>query len=115
MIRVTILYPNKRGSHFDHVYYRDVHLPLAIEKMGPYGLIRAEVDRVLTGVKGVVPDYHCVGHLYLDSAESFYKGMAAVGDEIKEDVPAYTDVRGTVVVAEIFGGVGEISEKTLYE
>ena len=83
-------------------------MPLALEKMRGFGLMRTEVDRVLDGPDGRAPDYHCVGHLYFKHAEGFYTAMAAAADEIRADVPAYTDVRGTVVVAEMFGGAGEL-------
>jgi uncharacterized protein (TIGR02118 family) len=28
MNKVSIMYPNTTGAHFDHAYYRDKHMPL---------------------------------------------------------------------------------------
>ena len=34
MIKVTVMYPNTPGARFDHLYYRDVHMPLVQKLMG---------------------------------------------------------------------------------
>ncbi len=35
MIKLNIFYPDKEGSRFDLDYYLNVHMPIAIEKLGP--------------------------------------------------------------------------------
>src|SRR5690348_1454679 len=35
MIKVSVMYANKPGARFDHVYYRDKHMPLVRDRMGP--------------------------------------------------------------------------------
>ena len=32
MIKLTVMYPNLKGSHFDWDYYINVHIPLAKER-----------------------------------------------------------------------------------
>jgi uncharacterized protein (TIGR02118 family) len=104
MIRIAVLYPNTPGSHFDHDYYLRVHFPLALRLLGPYGLRKVEMNRVLEGMDPTQPaPYHCIGLLYCDSVEGFRRGMAAKGAAISADVPNYTSVRGTVVIAEEAG------------
>ena len=44
MIRLTVLYPNLKGSHFDWDYYINVHTPLAKKCFGETAL-KWEVDR----------------------------------------------------------------------
>ena len=34
MIKVSVMYPNRPGSRFDHDDYRDKHLPLIKKPMG---------------------------------------------------------------------------------
>mgnify|MGYP003667180293 CR=1 FL=1 len=34
MIKVSVMYPNNPGSHFDHDYYRDQHMPMVKRLMG---------------------------------------------------------------------------------
>ena len=36
MIKVSVMYPNKEGSRFDHDYYRDKHMPLLKARMGDH-------------------------------------------------------------------------------
>jgi uncharacterized protein (TIGR02118 family) len=104
LIRIATLYPNTPGSHFDHNYYLQVHFPLAMRLLAPYGMRKVEMNRVLEGMDPAQPaPYHCMGLLYFDSVEDFRKGMAAHGAEISADVPNYTSVRGTVVICEEAG------------
>lgn len=109
MVRVIILYPITAESRFDHQYYLEVHLPLALAKLAPYGLLRAESNGVVpySFSRGEVqpPQYHAVGVLHFKTAEGFSEGMAAVGKEILDDVPNYANVRAKIVVTELLGSV----------
>jgi hypothetical protein len=42
MIKVSVLYPNKPGSHFDMTYYTTNHMPLAMQLLAN-GLHKTEV------------------------------------------------------------------------
>ena len=46
MIRLTVLYPTTEGATFDHDYYRDKHVPLAVKT---WGLAGAEIDKGVDG------------------------------------------------------------------
>ena len=35
MIKVTVVYPNSSGSHFDIRYYCNTHIPLVARLLGP--------------------------------------------------------------------------------
>jgi hypothetical protein len=35
-INCTVLYPNDNDATFDMKYYLDTHMPLVLEKFGPY-------------------------------------------------------------------------------
>jgi hypothetical protein len=50
MIKVSILYPNKPGSHFDMNYYVTKHMPMAMRLLSK-GLRKTEVDAGLHGTK----------------------------------------------------------------
>jgi hypothetical protein len=43
MIRVTVLYPNEPGKRFDHAYFATKHLPMVIERLKGFGMVRYEV------------------------------------------------------------------------
>ena len=36
MTKISILYPNNKGSRFDFRYYVDKHMPMAIELLGAH-------------------------------------------------------------------------------
>ena len=42
MIRLSVFYPSTEGATFDHDYYRDKHVPLAVKTWGVDG---AEIDK----------------------------------------------------------------------
>ncbi len=37
MVRLSVLYPTTDGASFDHDYYRDSHVPLAVATWGLEG------------------------------------------------------------------------------
>ncbi len=102
MIRVSVLYPNKPGSRFDHAYFAQRHIPMVRERLSRFGLLRAEID---TGVAGEEPDapapFVCIGHLYIQSVPDFENGMLAHGEAILADVPNYTDLTPQIQVSEM--------------
>jgi hypothetical protein len=49
MIKVSVLYPNKPGSHFDMNYYVGKHMPLAMRLLNK-GLRKTEVDAGIQGI-----------------------------------------------------------------
>jgi uncharacterized protein (TIGR02118 family) len=44
MIRLSVLYPKTDGAKFDHDYYRDQHVPLAVST---WGIERYEIERTI--------------------------------------------------------------------
>lgn len=70
MIRLSVLYPETDGATFDHDYYRDTHVPLA---MKTWGLESAQID------KGVAGPYVAAAHFLFESTEALQAAMAADG------------------------------------
>ena len=68
MIRMSVLYPTSEGYVFDHDYYRDQHVPLALRT---WGLERAEID------KGVDGPYVAAVHFRFDSLEAMTAALSA--------------------------------------
>jgi len=104
MIKVSILYPNKPGSRFDHDYYRDRHMPLVKARLGE-ACQRYTVDKGLAGgAPGTPAPYVGMCHLYCDSVEAFQRGFAPHAKEIMADVPNYTDLAPLVQISEVVVG-----------
>src|SRR5208283_5959132 len=84
MIRMSVLYPATEGHFFDHDYYRDRHVPLALQT---WGLERAEID------KGVDGPYVAAVHFKFESAEALQAALAAEGTgDVQADVANYTSI-----------------------
>ena len=104
MIKVSVMYPNKQGARFDHVYYRDKHMPLVSQLLGSACLFYT-IDK---GLAGGAPGEHApfVGmcHLYFESVESFQAAFGPHAQAIMADVPNYTDLSPVTQVSEVIVG-----------
>ncbi len=93
MIRLSVLYPKTEGASFDHDYYRNSHVPLALRT---WGLSSAEID------KGIDGPYEAAVHFTFDSLEAM---GAAMGNPdtaaVQADVPNYTTITPLMQISEI--------------
>jgi uncharacterized protein (TIGR02118 family) len=93
MIRMTVLYPTMEGYVFDHEYYRDQHVPLALRT---WGLERAEIDR------GVDGPYVAAVHFRFDSLEAMTAALSSEGSaRVTADVANYTNIAPVVQISQI--------------
>jgi uncharacterized protein (TIGR02118 family) len=83
MIKFTVLYPTGEGLTFDHDYYANSHVPLAVSVFNP---VKTEIE------KGVNGPYAASVSFYFDSMESM---QATLGDprmgEVMADITNYTN------------------------
>jgi uncharacterized protein (TIGR02118 family) len=90
---MSVLYPTGDGRIFDHDYYRDRHVPLALRT---WGLEKAEID------KGVDGPYVAAVHFQFDSLETMTAALSVEGSaQVTADVANYTDITPVVQVSEI--------------
>ena len=101
MIRIAAVYPRVEGKKFDIDYYIQHHLPVVRQKFTPFGLKKIEVDRGVQKPGGGVSPFFAIGYLYFDTLESFQKCYAAVGKEVVDNIPVYTDVKPMIQVGEL--------------
>jgi uncharacterized protein (TIGR02118 family) len=93
MIRLSVFYPVTEGASFDHDYYRDKHVPLAVRA---WGLESAEID------KGVDGPYVASVHFTFDSLDALQQAMAAEGTaDVLADVANYTSIAPVLQTSEI--------------
>ena len=93
MIKVSVLYPAAEGATFDHDYYRDHHVPLAVRT---WGLDGAEID------KGMDGPYVAAVHFRFESAEAMTAALSVPGSkDVTADVPNYTNITPVRQVSEI--------------
>jgi uncharacterized protein (TIGR02118 family) len=93
MIRLSVFYPVTEGATFDHDYYRDTHVPKAVEA---WGLDGAEID------KGVDGPYVAAVHFRFGSLEEMQTAMAGEGTSaVLADIPNYTTISPVLQTSEI--------------
>jgi uncharacterized protein (TIGR02118 family) len=93
MIRLTVSYPSTEGATFDHDYYRNKHVPLAVKT---WGLDGAEIDK---GVDG--PNVAAV-HFKFESLEALGAAMGAAGTaDVLADVANYTTIAPVLQTSEM--------------
>ncbi len=95
MIRLSVFYPTTEGATFDHEYYRDKHVPLAVKT---WGLEGAEID------KGVDGPYVAAVHFKFESPEALAAALGAENTgEVLADVANYTTISPVLQTSEIVG------------
>jgi uncharacterized protein (TIGR02118 family) len=93
MIRLSVYYPTTDGASFDHDYYRDKHVPLAVRT---WGLDGAEID------KGIDGPYVAAVHFRFASMDAVQKAMGAAGTaDVLADVANYTTIAPVLQTSEI--------------
>ena len=93
MIRLSVLYPATDGATFDHDYYRDSHVPLAVKT---WGVERFEID------KGVNGPYVAAVHFTFESLEAMGEAMGGPGTaDVMADVANYTTIQPTLVISDV--------------
>ena len=101
MIKVSIMYPNKPGVRFDHDYYRTKHLPLIKSRMGA-ALTYYTIDKALMDGEGKpLGEYVAMCHLLCDSVEEYQSSFGPHAQEIREDIPNFTDVTSIHQISEV--------------
>ncbi len=93
MIRLSVFYPTTEGATFDHDYYRNSHVPLAVKT---WGLDGAEIDRGLDG------PYVAAVHFRFASQDAMNQAMQAEGTPaIMADVANYTTITPVLQTSEM--------------
>jgi uncharacterized protein (TIGR02118 family) len=95
MIRFSVLYPKAEGATFDHEYYREKHLPFALQTWGVEGA-RDEIDR------GVDGPYEAAAHIFFESLEAMQQALGRPGGaELAADVANYTTITPVAQTSEV--------------
>ncbi len=101
MFKVSVMYPNQEGARFDIQYYRTKHMELVQKHMKPFGLVRTEVLKGISGTAGQPAPYICIGNLYFETADGYEKAIAASAGALRADIPGFTDVTPVRQISEI--------------
>jgi uncharacterized protein (TIGR02118 family) len=101
MIRVSVLYPNKPGTHFDMDYYCTKHIPWLQGLLGK-ALLHVAVEEGIGGMApGSAAPFLALGHLTFESVEAFQKAFTPHLAQIREDVLKYTDSQPVIQISNV--------------
>jgi len=93
MIRFSVLYPETEGATFDHDYYRETHVPLALKA---WGLDGAQID------KGINGPYVAGVHFTFESLDALGAALGAPGTgEVMADVANFTTITSVIQTSEM--------------
>ena len=103
MIKISILYPNNKGSRFDMSYYLDTHMPLSIGLLSTHsGFKGISVEHGLGGaLPGTDAAYIAMCHFLFDSAEDFMAAFTPHASVLQGDMSNYTDIEPIIQVSEV--------------
>ena len=101
MIKVSVLYPNSAGSHFDMAYYCKTHMPMAQKLLSP-ALKGVAVDQGIGGgTPGSPAPYLAMGHLLFDSVDAFQAAFGPNAQTLMGDIPNYTSTQPVTQISEV--------------
>lgn len=103
MFKVSVMYPYGKDAKFDFDYYRTKHMGLVHKHLKPFGLLKTEVDKGLSGGGDNPPLYICVGHLYFEARDGYEKGIKECGTILRGDIPNFTDLTPIRQISEVIG------------
>ena len=83
MYKVSVMYPNQEGARFDFHYYQTTHMDLVKKHLKPFGIIKADVERGISGGGDQAAPYICIGNLYFESRDGYDRGIAEVGSKLR--------------------------------
>ncbi|MBB5685885.1 EthD family reductase [Sphingobium boeckii] len=103
MLRVSAVYPNTSGSHFDGGYYVATHTPFAENLLRPHGLRGLRITLGAESLDGAPPPYWAIAEMLFESRAHFDAAMAACGAALFEDAPHYTNATPALQISTLGG------------
>jgi uncharacterized protein (TIGR02118 family) len=101
MYKVSVMYPNQKAARFDFNYYQTKHMDLVKKHLQPFGLVKADVEKGLSGGGDQPVPYICIGNLYFQSRDGYDKGIAETGPILRGDISNFTDITPVRQISEI--------------
>ena len=101
MVKVSVFYPNRPGSHFDMPYYCSKHIPMVQRLLGSTLKSVAVEEGIAGATPGSPPTYLAMGHLYFESVDAFVQAWGPQAREIVDDVPNYTNCEPIIQISAV--------------
>ncbi|HNX48834.1 MAG TPA: EthD family reductase [Thermoanaerobaculaceae bacterium] len=103
MIRVSLMYANRKHPRFDMNYYLTRHMPMVATLLGS-ALKGATVDEGFSGAApGSMPPYLIMTHLMFESVEAYQAAVEPHLQAITGDIPMFTNCQAVIQVSTVRG------------
>jgi len=93
MAILSVLYPKSEGSHFNHEYYVNTHIPLVQDRWSDMGLEGVQLFRGATAMDASAPAFELIALLTFTSLDHLKAALEKHGAEVMGDVPNFTDIQ----------------------
>jgi uncharacterized protein (TIGR02118 family) len=101
MIKVSVMYPYAAGARFDHIYYRERHMPMMKQLLGAACLYYTVDKGIAGGAPGTDPVYAAKCDFVCTSVEAFLAARGPHVQEIRNDIANYTDIQPVLQISEV--------------
>lgn len=102
MFKITLVYPRVAEDDFNIGYYIDSHAPSIKELMGPYGLIKVDVEVGIAGpAPGSEPPYELICGIFFGDLISLQSAMDAHGPTLIADISNFTSVTPEIQISRV--------------
>jgi uncharacterized protein (TIGR02118 family) len=101
MIKISVLYPYRKGAAFDMEYYVSRHMPMVRDKLGAACKGIAVEQGLSGGAPGSEPPFVALGHVLLESAQALETAFAPHASTFMADIPNYTAIEPIVQISEV--------------
>jgi uncharacterized protein (TIGR02118 family) len=101
MVKVSVLYPNNPGSHFDVEYYLNTHMPMASKLLGDaIKAVTVEIGRAGKAPEEE-PPFAAICGFTCETVQAFNNAFLPVASELQGDIPKYTDIEPIIQISDI--------------
>ena len=98
MIRISVMYPYRPGARFDHDYYANRHVPMAVRALGD-AVRSVTIEQGLDpGPPWPSPRYVAVCNFVCDSLEAYEQAIIPHAEALQADLANYSDVAPVIQV-----------------
>jgi uncharacterized protein (TIGR02118 family) len=101
MVKVSVLYPNKPGSHFDADYYLSIHMPMAVKLLGSALKSATAEIGIAGGAPGEAAPFAAIAGFTSESVEAFMQAFTPVVEQLQNDIPKYTDIEPVIQISNL--------------
>ncbi len=100
---ISVMYPNVADATFDLDYYLASHMPMVLQRFGPFGMTGWTVAKIVGTPDGSKPTSSILATLTFDGVESFHKALAAESGPVLADVPRFSNKAPVFLIGELVG------------